>query len=64
MTREERQFCEWTKKASKIQLIVNAGEPASFKIELNSSQHQMKKFAHDIGIALQDYFIKRQMFEK
>lgn len=61
MTKEERQFCEWTKKADKIELIVNSGEPSGFKVKLDKSQHNIKKFAHDIGLALQDYFVKKDL---
>ena len=55
MDREQRQMVEKIKSASSIKIETGMGE---FSLEFDSRRHNTKKLFHDIGIAIQDYFVK------
>lgn len=57
MTKEERQIVQRLKDASKIQISYD-GDTLEFK----KTMHNTKKLFFDIGIAVQDYFVKRETY--
>ena len=55
ITKEERQIVQRIKDARRIQITYDA----LGHLEFNSSSHDTRKLFHDLGIAIQDFFVKQ-----
>ena len=58
LTQEERQVCEYLKKAQSIRLTVNEGRANELQLKFQKPGDDINTLLHHIGIAIQDYFMR------